>query len=331
MTEYNFKSSEIESQIPQLSKKGVTEFSVHDEEIAKNKGRVLKIINLIEKSAPDMFVSILVDASIIDKELLAAASRTFCAFEIPLVCSQKGGKLLFDKKFYAGKAHLLNDFGLVFGFQMEYAVTEGDSLKLFMDRLDFALQQYPNHIDFPQIEKKSEEADGSEAKVTGLFSAKDIRYARDLSFACKTYYSAGRAVPWFLSVLKPLKIYPSRFFADFAEWQRCNNCDFKSGFVPEAEDHKSIEKMQLLFTEEKYEEKNQKSLELAVKDIITLNGAMSRLAGENEESTVKTSYNPDDLLGPESFDLNSFVENVCMMECKVRVFAGQEGPDYEIQ
>ena len=326
-TEYKFKSSELEAQIETLSQKGITEFSIHDTSVAKDKKRLLKIINLVARFAPDVFVSVLADASIIDREVAAAATQIFCSFDIPLEVQSKGGKILFDKKFYSAKARLLNDFGLVFGFQLTYAQVPGDSLKLFLDRLDFAVQQYPNHIDFAQTMNSEEE---KTAKVTGFFSAQDIRYARDVAFSCRSFYTSGRAVPWFLSVLKPLRIYASRFFADFAEWQRCNNCDYKSGFVPEAVPHKEIEKMQMLFLEQKYEEKGQHSLIPLVKDIVALNGAMSRLAGEGEESTIVTSYNPDDLLSEEAVDLAAFCENVCMEECKVRIFADEEGPSYEV-
>ena len=327
MTEYKFKTSELEAQIETLSQKGITEFSIHDASVAKDKRRVLKIINLIAQYAPDVFVSILTDASVIDREVAAAATQIFCSFDIPLEVQSKGGKILFDKKFYSAKARLLNDFGLVFGFQLTYAQVPGDSLKLFLDRLDFAVQQYPNHIDFAQTMNSEEE---KTAKVTGFFSAQDIRYARDLAFSCRTFYTSGRAVPWFLSVLKPLRIYASRFFADFAEWQRCNNCGYKSGFVPEAEKHISLEKMQLLFLEQKYEEKNQHELIPLVHDIVALNGAMSRLAGEGEESSLVTSWNPDDLLSEEAMNLPAFCENVCMEECRVRIFAGEEGPEFEV-
>ena len=326
-SEYKFKTNELEAQIQTLTQKGITEFSIHDSDVAKDKRRVLKLINLIAQHAPDVFVSIYIQAQTIDREIAAAATQIFCSFDIPLEVQSKGGKLLFDKKFYSNKAHMLNDFGLVFGFDMTYAQEVGDSLKQFLDRLDFAVQQYPNHIDFPQTMNVEEE---KTALVTGTFSAQDIRYARDVSFACRTFYSSGRAVPWFLSVLKPLRIYASRFFADFAEWQRCNNCGYKSGFVPEAEKHLALEKMQLLFLEQKYEEKNQHELITLVHDIVALNGAMSRLAGEGEESTIVTSWNPDDLLSEEAMNLTAFCENVCMEECRVRIFAGEEGPEYEV-
>ncbi len=326
VTEYKFTSSELESQITTLTQKGITELSVTDEKVAHDKNKLLRLMKLVAQHAPDVFVSFLAEASVIDREVIAAASNLFCAFDIPLECTQKGGHLLFDKKFYANKARLLNDAGLVFGFQLTYATVPGDSQKLFMERLDFAVQQYPNHIDFPQTENEE-----VEAKVSQTFSAADIRYCRDTAFACRTFYTAGRAVPWFLSVLKPLRIYPSRFFSDFAEWQRVNNCSYKSGFVPEGENHKSIEKMQLLFLDEKYEEKHCHNLITLVHDIVSINGAMSRLAGENEESVITTSYHPDDLLGPEAFDLAAFAEDVCMEPCKVKIFSNGEYPDYEVQ
>lgn len=325
--EYKFKAEELESQIASLSQKGITELSVTDEKVAHDKNKLLRLMKLMAQHAPEVFVSFLADASLIDREVISAAQNIFCSFDIPLECSEKGGHLLFDKKFYANKARLLNESGLVFGFHLTYAATPGDSLKLFSERLDFAVQQYPNHIEFPQIMNSELEP----PKVTGTFSAQDIRWCRDTAFACRTFYTAGRAVPWFLSVLKPLRIYPSRFFSDFAEWQRVNNCSYKSGFNPEGENHKSIEKMQLLFLDEKYEEKHCHSLISLMHDIVKINGAMSRLAGEGEETTITTSYNPDDLLSEEAFDLPAFAENVCMEECKVKIFSNGEYPDYEIQ
>ena len=322
---YKLSAAELESQIPHLSEKKITELTICDEALSKNKKKVIFIMNKLAQFAPEVFVSFLVDASVIDKELVAAASQVFVALEIPLECKEKGGKLLFDKKYYAGKARLLNDYGLVFGFSLTYGLVAGDSQKAFMERLDFVVQQYPNHIDFPQTEN-----DENEPKVTGIFSAKDIRYCRDVAFACRTFYSAGRAVPWFLSVLKPLRIYPSRLFADFSEWQRVNNCDYKSGFVPESEKHIALEKMQLLFLEQKYEEKNQRQYIGLVNNIIRINGAMSRLAGEGEESVLEIQYHPDDLFGPESMSLEDFIEDVCMEQCKVKIFAGEDGPDYEV-
>ena len=298
----------------------------------KNKEELLAQIKSEKRQNKNLFTSFFVDASCIDNAVCREAQNIFCSFDIPLNPSKKGDRLLFDKKSYASKANLLNNAGLIFGFCLYYAKDEGDTFKFFSDRFDFALNQYPNHVEFPQFDLNPGER--GEPKVSGIFSAQDIRKARDLAFAAKTFYSAGRAVPWFLSVLKPLRITPSAFFADFSEWQRVNNCDYKSGFNAEKEKHEAIEKMQLLFLEQKYEEKGKFDMFTLVSDVVRVNGAMSRLcddtSGKNPEIKLTTSYNPDDLFSEEVMDLEYFFENVCMEESKVRLFVTEDGPDYEI-
>lgn len=302
------------------------------------KKELLDQLKLERRKNENLWTTFCVDAAALDAEVCGEALKIFCSFDIPLVTTEKGGKILFDKKFYAGKARLLNQYGLIFGFILEYASGADDNLKSFLDRFDFAVNQYPNHLAFPQTEILSSETAGDsyDSKSFGpvtsaTFSAQNIRQARDICFAARTFYTCGRAVPWFLSVLKPLRITPSAFFADFADWQRCNNADFKSGFYPEKEKHPAIEKMQLLFLEEKYEEKGKADLFGLIQDIVKINGAMSRLsAGEKDEEIVEVSYNPEDLLSEEAMDLESFYDNVCLEECRVRLFAGQDGLDFEI-
>ena len=130
-------------------------------------------------------------------------------------------------------------------------------------------------------------------------------------------------------VLKPLKIAPSKFFSDFAEWLSCNNINLNDFENIEKLSHKEIEKMQLLFLEMKFEEKQKEHLYVIVKDIVILYGAFSRVDFEGEESILNLSFNPDDLLSPASLNLSSFSDNVCMEECKIKVFAGEESPEYK--
>ena len=51
------------------------------------------------------------------------------------------------------------------------------------------MEPYPNHIDFPQFSNSS----GTIAKPTGIYSSKDLDFSRPMAFACKTFYTAGRA------------------------------------------------------------------------------------------------------------------------------------------
>ncbi|MCR5494731.1 MAG: hypothetical protein K6F15_03760 [Treponema sp.] len=331
---YTYKTSELESSLANCVKNGVTELYVHDDAIANDKGKLLRFLKTLLKEAPDLFLSILVNPKILDADVCRTCMNINCSIELPFEASSAASKkskdlppLLFDKKFYSRRSASLNNSGLVFGIQLFFADKAGDSIKAFADRLNFTVEQYPNHIDFPQIEDAELL---QSAKVSGTFSAEDIRYARNIAFACRTFYSAGRAVPWFISVLKALKMPSYKFFSDFSEWQRVNNCDYKSGFVPEDVSHQEIEKMQLNFLSLKFEEKNLSVLFPVVRDIVRINGAFSRLVSDGKEITLETQYNPDDLLGPESMDIVSFSNDVCMEASCVHLFLTDQGPDYRV-
>lgn len=323
-TEFNIKSSELESKLAECVRQGMNEFVLHDDQVSLDKNRLLKFLKTVEKDASDLFVTFTVDPSILDMDLCRQSQRLNCSLDIPF--KVKNG--MFDKKFFARRCTMLNNSGLVFGVQLFYADQKGDSLKAFKDRIDFTIDQYPNHIDFPQTENSEL---GETSHVTQTFSAQEIREARNISFACRTFYSAGRAVPWFKSILSALKITPSAFFSDFSEWQRCNNCDFNSGFVPENASHHEIEKMQLLFLQQKFEEKKKSHMFTAANDIVCLNGALSRLVSDGTESVLETDYNPEEIFGPEAMDLTSFVNDLCMEHCTVKVFLNEGGePDFKI-
>ena len=324
-----WSAQKIEDFLARRKTAGEKAVFIRDTAFAKDKAAVLRFLHIAERDFPDTFFSIKIEPSVLDAEICRAASCVSCSLELDFTLSDADGHVFFDKKLYSRRAALLNNSSLVFGVHLFYADTDGDSLKAFCDRLDFTSNLYPNHIDFEQTE--SSENETHPAHVTALFSASDIRRARDIAFACRTFYSAGRAVPWFLSVLKPLKIQASRFFADFAEWQRLGSCDFRSGFTPEDAPHSEIEKMQLSFLKIKYDEKHLSHLFAVVRNIVRLNGAFARLSGEGEECVIETDFSPDDLLSPESLDIAAFANNVCMEKCAVKIFAGDDGPDYKIQ
>ena len=321
--EYNFDLSNLDSELASFSKKGITEFALHDARFSSDKKALAEFIRKAARLAPDVYFSIPIKAEILDAEIVGLLQNLFCSVDI-FMRGPLGQKFFLDKKLFSKKAALLNNAGIVFGFLMDWARADGDSVKAFRDRVDFALPLYPNHIDFEQLYSEQKEA-----KNSATFSSQDITWARDAAYAISVFYSEGRAVPWFNSVLKPLKIAPSKFFSDFAEWQRCNNCGFDERQKSLAASHKEIEKMQIVFLEEKYSEKRLEHLIPLVTDIVKVNGAFSRLEGEGEESELKLNFNPDDLLSPAAFDVISFAENVCMEECRVKIFAANGSPDFK--
>ena len=324
-----FSSSQLESSLSSFSSKGITEFTLQDKQILSHKGKLLHFLQVFREKAGDVFLTLPVGAEVLDMDVCKACSELYCTLEIPLTGVSKGNSYLFDKKFYSRRAQMLNTLGLVFGFDMDFACVPGDSVKSFRDRLDFALSLYPNHIDFPQIDSQNEANSSIKMpKPTATFSTQDIKMTKETAFAASTFYSYGRAVTWFLAVLAPLKMSPSKFFQDFAEWQNHNNCSLSSGWKPEQAKHTEIEKMQLAFLKFKYEEKNKPQLFEVVSNVVRLNGAFSRCFGEGEESRLDLSYNPDELLSGAAMDIQGFFDNSFMENSTVKVFMGKGDVDW---
>lgn len=322
-----------------MTELGVARLIVADEAITGNRDSFLRFIGCAQKEAPDLFYKFYIKASVLDGQVCQSLSRLYCSLQLTL-----DGEAMVGRKSFGRKIELLNRSGLVFGFDLDFAREEGDSARLFRDRLNFALSLYPNHIDFTCVEQEL-------PSPTKTFSSRDINLAADKAYACALFYSAGRAVPWFLSALKPLRISGDIFFADFAEWLQCNNLGRKRGGSQKngsrssasqaAFDsiyqlsHKEIERMQVLFIKFKYQEKGLDYLLPVVQDLIRFNGAFGRLVGEDQESELDLVFHPEDLSSPYSQDLQAFADNVCMEQCRVRLcwMQDKEGnyfPDWQL-
>ena len=317
--EYKFNASQLEKDLSSLMDLGITRLIVADEAITSKKESFLRFVCRAQEEAPEIFYKFYLNPSIIDGQVCQELSQLYCALQLPLVATD-----LAEKKAFSRKIDFLNRSGLVFGFDLEFAQEEGDSARLFRDRLNFALSLYPNHIDFSCLEQEL-------PQPTKTFSSKDIGLAADKAYACGLFYSAGRAVPWFLSVLKPLRITPDSFFADFAEWLQCNNLgrqnSAKAGVKISGDSnhrmnqlsHQEIEQMQLLFLQLKYQEKGLEYLLPVVQELVRFNGAFGRLVGEDQEAELDLAFHPEDLSSPYSQDVQAFAENVCMEQCRVRL------------
>ncbi|MGI5070092.1 hypothetical protein HRO26_02970 [Treponema pectinovorum] len=324
---YNFNLNQLESSLLTFEEKGITEFTLHDKAILCNKEKLLSFLKLFLKNAPSTFLNLCLEPSMLDADVCKILAELFCSLDVVLKGESKGNSYLFDKKFFSRRAQMLNTLGLVFGFEMDFAISKGDGIKLFFDRLDFATGLYPNHINFLQVESFLEQNKIDVAKPSATFSTQDIKRAFDVCIACSVFYTYGRAIPWFLAVLKPLKISPSKFFEDFAQWLKINNFKDKKDLILLRENHRECEKLQLDFLKFKYEEKKLLQYFELVSNIVRLNGAFARCAGENEESEVSMSYNPDEILTAAATGIKSFFENSFMEYSKVRVFLGDDGPE----
>ena len=87
--EYKFKAEELESQITTLTQKGITELSVTDEKVSRDKNKLLRLMKLVAQHAPEVYVSFLAEAAVIDREVIAAASNLFCSFSSSFMVSSR--------------------------------------------------------------------------------------------------------------------------------------------------------------------------------------------------------------------------------------------------
>ena len=343
-----FPMERLEKEIELFARKKVPQIFVLDPTFNADRERALKLLKLMAKKLPDAHYQFEVRAECMDKSLAEAFTQLSCSLQIGLQSANpqvlKNINRSFERKNFSRKVALLNDYGLVFGFDLIYGLP-GDTLPSFKDSIDYALSLYPNHLelfrlsvlpgtalyeDAAKFALKFDAKPPYHVQCSPTFSQSDLLKAEHLAFACNVFYSAGRAVTWFLSLLHPLKIKPSQFFADFAEWQRCNNCARNTGFDPCTQPHTEIERMQLSFLQFKYEEKQLSYAVPAVRDVVRLNGALSRACGEGEETVLDVSYDPESIFSGEAMDILAFADEACMENFKVLIFVGADGPDYEI-
>ena len=123
---------DVENALSDFTKNGITEFVLHER--IQDKGRLVHFLNSVQKNCPELFLTVPVSVSVLDREIAELCSNLFCTLDIQLAGTSKptkdGTVYLFDKKKYAGKVSMLNDMGLVFGFDMDWAVLQGDSWKI---------------------------------------------------------------------------------------------------------------------------------------------------------------------------------------------------------
>lgn len=343
-----FPIERLEKEIELFARKKVPQFFILDPTFNVDRERALKLLNLMAKKLPEAHYQFEVRAECMDKTLAESFSKLSCSLQIGLQSANpqvlRNINRSFDPKTFSKKVAILNNYAIVFGFDLIYGLP-GDTLPSFCSSIDYALSLYPNHLEifrlsvlpgtalYEQSHKLRLKFDSKppyNIQCTPTFSRSDLLKAEHLSFACNVFYSAGRAVTWFLSLLQPLKIKPSQFFSDFAEWQLCNNCALNTGFNPCLQPHIEIERMQLSFLRFKYEEKQLSFALNAVNDVVRLNGALARACGEGEETTLELSYDPESIFSGEAMDILAFAEEACMEQFRIRIFAGKEGIDYEI-
>ncbi len=231
-----FSLDRLDAELNLFIKNDVSQIFVLDSTFNQDVQRAKSILRLIKKKAPHIHFHFEVRSEFIDKEMAQLFAQITCSLQIGLQSADpfvlKGIGRAFNRKDFEKRVAMLNEAGAVFGFDLMYGLP-GDTLRGFQESLDFALKQYPNHLDIFPLAILPGTALASKIEVLGLhhlpappytlistadFSTADMSLAAQLANACDIFYSRGKAVAWFNSVVNALKLTPSGFLGQFAEW-----------------------------------------------------------------------------------------------------------------
>ena len=351
-----FPMERLEKEIELFAKKNISQVFVLDPTYNASKERAIKMLKIIEKKAPGMFFYFEARAEFIDRELASAFARIPCCLQIGLQSANpevlKNVHRTLDKKKFEKNIGFLNEEGVTFGFDLIYGLP-GDNFNGFCESIDFALGLYPNNLELFCLSVLPGTDLHDAAKGFGLewesqppyhvlrtpqFSEKDLAKAEKLALATNLFYTKGRAVAWFNSILYVLREKPSEFLKGFTNY-------IESGFLSSEQKSKfastgsirdwsaeknstQIEELQIAFIQKKFREKHKDRFLPAAEDLIRIHSALGRCTFDGTESTFSTHYHPDDVMSEYGTDIEFFTENCGKQKSKVKVFVGENGADW---
>lgn len=337
-----FPMEKIKAELDFFAKKKVPQVFVLDPTYNVNKKRAIELLRLIASKTPDTFYYFEARAEFIDRELAREFTRIPCALQIGLQsANEETLKLVnrpFDKKKFIRGLTVLNEEGVTFGLDLIYGLP-GESFGSFREGIDFAVSMLPNNLEIfcLSVLPGTELADIADALgldykkeppyhviKTKLFSCEDMERARKMAASCSYFYNAGRAVSWFNAVCRVLKMKASKIFEIFYQKNTMlceNDCNCECN-------HADIEKVQLHFLKEIFNERGMMKYIHVVEDIVKFYGAISRTTATGKGEVVVLNYNAEYVASEYASDIRWFYENIKPQKCKIQTFINHGVADF---
>ena len=367
-----FPMERIEKELDFFAKKNVPQVFVLDPTYNADKKRALQLLNMIAKKTPRTFYYFEARAEFIDRQLAQAFTKLPCAVQIGLQSADENVLRLvnrpFNKKVFVRNIGFLNEAGVIFGFDLIYGLP-GENLTGFKNGIDFAISLYPNNLELfclsvlpgtdladraEQLHLNYEKKPPYHVINTDKYSKEDMLAAKKLSEACTFFYNDGRAVPWFNTICRALKMKASEFFGKFAESElfkdyekvSINNCGSssssenkeigtrqKNGKPQECNclNHKEIEVIQVTFITELLKQKKLDRFIKPCQNIINFNGALSRVQDTGKKEIITLDYEPEYIDSQYATDLQFFAANVPSKKTVVEFFKNGRFADYRVR
>ena len=336
-----FPIERIKAELELFAKKKVPQVFVLDPTYNINKKRALELLRLIREKTPDTFYYFEARAELIDRELAREFTKIPCALQIGLQSANDEVLKLVNrpcdrKKFLKGIS-ILNEEGVTFGLDLIFGLP-GETFGSFRDGLDFALSLYPNNLEVfclsvlpgTDLYDRAEglgliwEKDPPYHVIkNGKFSVEDMKKAEKLAKACSVFYNDGRAVPWFNSVCRVLRIKGSKLFEIFYDKKLAGNSDLENCC-----EHFKIEKVQLDFLKGLFAERKLDRYYRAAEDIVKFYGAISRTTDTGKSEAITLNYNAEYVASDYASDIKWFTENLKPQPCRIQTFKNRGEVDF---
>jgi radical SAM superfamily enzyme YgiQ (UPF0313 family) len=226
----------LSTELDYLVSHGVSQVVVLDSTFNLDAKRAKSLLRMIRKKAPHVHFHFEARAELLDAEQAGLFGALKCSLQIGLQTADpdvsRAVRRPLNRREFAKKIGLLNEEGVVFGFDLIYGLP-GDSLMLFRETLDFALGLYPNSLAvFPlavlpgtvlasravQLHMRHLPNPPYTLQESPTFSTEDLLQAKRLADACDIFYSRGKSVAWFNGIVAALRMKPSEFLEEFSCW-----------------------------------------------------------------------------------------------------------------
>ncbi len=326
-----FPEERIDKELELFAQKKVPQVFVLDPTYNANKERALALLKKIARITPDTFYYFEARAEFIDHQLAKAFTKIPCALQIGLQSADENVlrkvNRPFNKKLFVKNIGILNQEGVTFGLDLIYGLP-GETFASFCAGINFAASLYPNNLEIfclsvlpgtdlfdraQELNLTFETTPPYNIIKTDKFSPQDKTKAQQLAQACTYFYNDGRAVPWFLTICRSLKIKPVDFFKTFYDFAKKNNITL------DCCEHKTIEENQIKFLTSLYKQRQLDRYTKAATDIIRFNGAISRKTATGISEKIKLTYPPEYIDSQYSLDLDFFVKNVRPKPCEIKI------------
>ncbi|AFG38187.1 Fe-S oxidoreductase [Spirochaeta africana DSM 8902] len=225
-----FPEDRLQKELKLFQAAGVSEIMVLDPTFNFDARIAKRNLQMMSTLAPDIHYTFEIRAEHITIELAQLFAGLNCTLQIGLQSIHpevlNNLNRTCNTETFQKRIHLLHEQQVPYGFDLIFGLP-GDSLRGFLESVDFTFSLAPNHVDIFPLAVLPGTALFDSAESLGLqflpegdyqviktpgFTPEDLSAAADIADFVDRFYNQGKAVSWFDLILEYLDLSPTGFF-----------------------------------------------------------------------------------------------------------------------